>query len=200
MVFLYILAGIALLLFILILFPLWIKISAETEKETSVSAGFLFLSFPLLKEKEEKKPSKTVQKKEAVGSQHKKEKKKFSETINIIRIIFSELLKTTKRIKIARFDLFLSVVSEDAAKTGILCGEYNALVYPLLSFLKNFFSFGKEKIYIRPNFSGDKTRYKINLKICIGGVFVLIFALRIIKSLLTEQTNERKEENENASD
>lgn len=201
MVFLYILAAILLLLLILLLFPLWIKINIETEKEAEVSAGFLFISFPLLKEKREnKRQIKPAQIKQTKTAPKKKEKKDFSETLGLIKIILSEILKTTKRIKISRLSVFLSVASDDAAKTAILSGEYNALVYSFLSFLKNFFSFGKEKINIRPDFSGEKTRYKINLKICIGGVFVLIFALRIIKRLLTEQTNERKEENENASD
>ena len=82
MVFLYILAAILLLLLILLLFPLWIKINIETEKEAEVSAGFLFLSFPLLKEmKENKKLIKPAQRNQTKTAPKKKENKDFSETL-----------------------------------------------------------------------------------------------------------------------
>ncbi|MBQ5321612.1 MAG: DUF2953 domain-containing protein [Oscillospiraceae bacterium] len=202
MVVLYIVLGILLFLFLILLFPLYLKVDFESGKDIDGKVGFLFFSIPLSGEKKkEPKEEKKIKKEEpSEKSPPKKEKKKLSEIIDIIKILLSQAAKLGRRKRISNLYISATIAEEDAYKTAMKFGEYNALVFGLLAFAKNLFKIKKEKIDLMPDFSGNKEIYKIKLTIKLTGLFVFIAAIRILKELFMSETNKRKEEDENASD
>ena len=182
MVALYIIAGTAALLVILLSFnaSLYIAFDSSAADEMNVYAkiGFYKIYISPEKKKKPRKPRKVKRppkisagkKKEAPDKKEKKkEKKKYSvpEIFAFIKDVGAALLKRCqKHLKVRIYGLDVIIAADEAEKTAVLYGAAVSAAHCLFEFLsQNFKIHTKYKnIRIVPDFSKTECEFRINLK------------------------------------
>lgn len=187
MIALYVILGILLLIFLLLLCPVTVRLD-YTDK-LSVMIRFLFLKFrisPPDKEKIEKDEKKKTAK---IGLGKKDDKKKkafwrtiyeeegFSGALHFLKEI-ADILKNAAQgilshLVIRLLDVRLIIAGEDAANTAILYGGACSTVFPLLSWICSCAKVRKYNADIRPDFIAPKSQAEIALELSIRPIFVL---------------------------
>lgn len=184
MVVLTVLAFFAVFLFLLFCCPVKVEISLGTGEKFKYKIIYFFIVYNSEKKKEKNKKKKSEKEKEKSENKKEKNSTDFKEVLNIIKSLSEDLFKFASKIYISDFDLFISVASDDAAETAVNYGRYNAAVHTVLSAVKNIFEIKKQKIFIVPDFKGDKTVYSLKSKILVKGIYVLIFAVSALKKII----------------
>ncbi len=183
---LYIVFGILLFIFLLLLCP--VKIRLDYTDRLSVIIRFLFLKFrisPPDKEKIEKEDKKKTSKTGTGKKGGKKnflhtlyEEEGFSGALHFLQAIADILKDAAKGILshlvICLMDVRLIIAGEDAANTAVLYGGVCSAVFPLLSWICSCAKVRKYHADIRPDFIASKSRAEIALEFSILPLFVLI--------------------------
>lgn len=188
---LYVICGILLFIFLLLLCP--VRVCLDYTDELSVMIRFLFLKFrisPPDKEKIEKEDKEEKKEKPPeTGSRKKGGKKKkafwhtlyeeegFSGALHFLKVLADILKGAAKGILshlvIRLMDVRMAVVGENAANTAILYGKVCSAVFPLLTWICSCAKVRKYHADIRPDFIAPKSSAAIALEFSILPIFVL---------------------------
>lgn len=220
---LYIIGGILLFIFIILIIPLGFRI--KYDGKATLWLQWLFLKIKLVPTKEKKKkkspPKKSEEKKPKPDGDNKKEsdiKKLYKEfgisgLLDILKRV-AEILKETssklkKHIVIKRLDINVTVVGNDAADTATKFGYVCTGVYPAVSFISTQIKLKKQSVNIVPGFNEKKTAINCDavvkikplflIGIAIGAMFKAIKLMLSIKQKSEEKSdaqNERNDKNE----
>lgn len=174
MKFVFILLLCFLLLFLVLLIPAKLKVTASFEK---VDFKVSVLGFKLPTKKE----GKTNKKKKGLKGFLKGHS--LSSKINVVFSILKQILSKTeyvlKRSKVEQFNLDITVAGDDAATAAIEYGAVCAVVYPAFSLIQNYNKNLKENI----NISCDYTVSKPHLDFCCVVSIRLIHLLAVLSVL-----------------
>ena len=202
----YIIGGILLFLFILLIIPVSADVGYSDRFKITVKYGGIkvfqnkkpenVISVPAVKQ--EQKPAKTKKKpeKENFISRIFKEKGKIEGIkfcFSLIKIAFSRIIWVVKRIKFKRVFLGVSVASDDAANTAVSYGALCAVVYPLINFIDQNSGFGVKKVNIYTDF--DKLSPEIEFSVLAKTR--LIYAVVAAVSMLFAYLRLKKESDKN---
>ena len=173
----------------ILLFLLYLPVTAEAayEEEFSLNLRWLFLKFGILpaKPKEEKPKKAKKEKKSKKETEPKPEKKKKMTLDSLLEIL--ELVKQAlsslksplgwflRKIKYRDVWLHLLICQEDAHQTALKYGRCNAIVYSVLSLLKNSIDIKTTDIQIAADFIGEEEKFSGGLKVKLRPLNVLIF-------------------------
>lgn len=191
MIFLYILAVIAIILIILLHSPFKIYIECK-ENKFSIAIRYLFLKKTLLpnrskakkkkkeKSKSNKKPRRKKnnkenrQNKKANNSKDNKKKKSFfpddkderiAFIINVLKSSGKALKHFTKRIIIKDIRADINISDEDACECAVKFGKANIAVYNILSFTACFFRMKKKYININCLYNKPESIYNFSFTV-----------------------------------
>lgn len=203
---LYFLGAALLLLFLLSLFP--VKASLEFETEFALTIRYLFLRLPVLPakeevqepepEEEEKQEEPAEPAKPGVVQRIKAALKRegfagFLEALGeLIRLACGATAGIVRRIKLRRFDLYLSVAgADDAAAGALLYGKVSAGVYGACGGLFTLLSCSKKGVTVDLDYNSRENLVKFSAELsirpfwAIKEVLALFFkGLRPLKRIL----------------
>ena len=172
MLWLYILLGILLVIFLLMTAPVKLRASYDNDFICKLTVGFIPFTIYPQKPKKKKKPAKPAKKQAPKPKEEKKSliKEKgltgLIELINrIIKLAKGALKDFFKHIIVKRLMLSVSVAGSDAADTAVKYGYCCSAVYPAFGVLINSLRCKKYGVDVTPDFEeGAKTAIKINLE------------------------------------
>ena len=204
---LYIIGGVILFFFILLIIPVSADIGYRDIFAVSVKYGGIKV-FDSTKPKkvksvaaDKKEPGKPREK----GKKPKKDNfitKIFKEKgkiegvkfcLALIKLAFSRIIWVIKKIKFKKLFLDISVASDDAANTAISYGALCAAVYPLVNFIDQNTGFGVKKVNIYTDF--DKLSPEI--EVSVSAKTRLIYAVIAAVSMLFAYLRLKKESDKN---
>ncbi len=114
-----------------------------------------------------------------------REKYGFSGAVKEFFGFFKQVLSNTKQflrhIKIKRLKLFISIATDDAAKTAIEYGTVCAAAYPVLSALDGISGIRYKKIDIKSDFESKTPQFSFSFYITLQIFFLLIALFKIYK-------------------
>ena len=189
MVILIIAAVLAVIFLFLFIVPVSVKIEAGTGEKTRIRVFYFFKVF------ENKDKKKKIKKTVPVSEKKEKKPKKktdVKETLGIIKTVAPVLKEFAEKIYVSEIDLFVSVAKEDAMETAVSYGLLNAEICSALAVLKNFYRIKKEKVFIYPDFKGDKNIYSLKIKLSARGFYVYSLAVSALKIFLKETFSEKE--------
>ena len=146
----------------------------------------------------------------AVGhkKEHKKAKRSFSDTLDLVKLIISmvkEVLKSFGRHARIKFcKMLLTVATSDAAKTAIAYGGVCAAVSTLAELLGQIKGFDKShsSITVTPDYLSEKSCADIHIEIGVRVWHVFAFAISALKGLIVhvikKSSNTENEKTETA--
>ena len=170
------------LLAILIVVLLNIKVNLRLhydnkEDEVRCSLSYLFITYVILPESEERKRRKAEKKrkkeeklrKKGIKPEKKEDKFSFSklfkeegikgfvhEMLTIVKSLWNLIVGVLRRATLRNLEFRMSVAGEDAADTAVTYGYINAAVYPVVSaLLENVDEYRNFETLITPDFSED---------------------------------------------
>ena len=202
---LFIILGIILFVFLLLILPVCVCLELKDGFNASVkySGIKVFDTAKQKKQKHKEKPTKTP--KEDVPKQKKEnkflslfnKKKEKHGTVGAIKY-FGEFVKSVlkkliwfiKKLKFDRIRLNLSISSDDAANTAILYGTVCTAVYPALSLITSNASVKYKEINISADF--NKTAIAADFSLCVK--LRLIYAVIVLLKVYSEYRKMIKEE------
>lgn len=192
MLWLYILLGVLLLIFLVLLIPVGIQVKMNGESKILATIGFVKIQLVPEKEKKKKSEKKKTSKKkkqkktEKAKKEPEKKKSKFSEKglswiVDIIKKA-AELAKSVlkgffKHIIVKKMYVSIRVAEEDAAKTAVSYGYYCSAIYPSVSILAQSTKCKHYGVDIMPDFNdGAETKYNVDFvaRIRIIWIFAVI--------------------------
>ena len=203
---LYIIGGILLFLFVLLLIPVSAEISYIDDFNLRVKYGIIKV-FDNLKPK---KPKKEKPKKSKSDSGKKKEKPKKESFISrvfkekgkiggikfcfaILKAVFSKLIWVLKKISFKKLFLDITVSSDDAANTAVTYGAVCAAVYPVIALIKENTKIGVSEV----NVSTDFEKISPVVKAAVAVKTRLLYAVIAAVALLAEYLRISKESEKN---
>lgn len=191
-------------LFILIFIsPIHVYVSFFNE--LSIKIRFWFFCFDL-----SKKETKVLKEKNIASKKEKKnffmdtlKKRGLSGFIDLLKGIVNAssfaLKKFLKKVKVDKFSLKITVISEDAAATAINYGKICAIVYPLISSLRSFLRIMNPQIDIKPDFKNVESQnsnvsFVANVHIFVFSIFTIAIStlchfIKIRRSFFYESTS-----------
>ena len=218
MTWLYILLGILLLIFLILLIPVGVKASFQNELKAYLTIGFISIQlYPPKPKKEKKKKKKPEEKKEKKEEKPKEKKPNLMKEKGIMWVV--DLIKDAaslaagalksffRHLQIKRLNISISYHGEDADDTAVKYGYFCLAVYPAVSVLVKAAKCRKYGVDISPNFNeGEASRYAVDIRahIRILWLAALVFrygfrALKLIISLKNGlKTKKEREELEQA--
>lgn len=191
MIFLYILLGIFILIFLCLSLP--ITVMAGYDDHFYIKVQYLFFLFNPLKK--EKKIKKIKPKKDAVKTSKKNipyfddlfKKQSLPDAIvelcSLLRIFFEKFAAILKRSTMQSFSLTITEYNADAATAAINYGRICAVVYPFLGFLNSLMPFKSQNVQIFCDYNSGKSNFQFDLKwkvipiLCIGPIISFVFDL-----------------------
>lgn len=207
---LYIIGGILLFIFIMLIIPLGFRI--KYDGKATLWVQWLFIKIRLVPPKEKKKktsPKRAEDKKPKPNDDDKKESdiKKLYKEFGISGLLdilkrAAELLKDTalklkKHIVLKHLDINVTVVGNDAADTATKFGYVCAGVYPAVSFISTQIKLKKQSVNITPGFNEKETAINCDAVVKIKPLFLIGIAIgalfKAIKLMLSiKQKSEEK--------
>lgn len=200
----YILLGIFLLIFLLLLFPVGVDVAFR--EEFSLTLRYLFLRFPLLPGKaseEGEKPEKDEEKKEKRNGESGADKLKgmlsrhglggfLDSLFEAVGYLTSSTKKILSHLKLKRFDLYLCLGGEpDAAEGAIRYGQVSGAVYSACGALFALMPCRKKGVTVDLNYqSGDdlvdfSARLSVRpIHVVKEGLVLLVKELLVLKRLM----------------
>lgn len=117
---------------------------------------------------------------------------------SLLKILLTKLLWIVKRFKLRKFELDLTVATDDAANTAIRYGEVCAAAYPVLSLLHSVLDINPKKMNINADFDKTKTEFRCCVLARTALVFWFIAVFEALKEdykleLKESERNERKQ-------
>ncbi|MCQ2478380.1 MAG: DUF2953 domain-containing protein [Clostridia bacterium] len=115
----------------------------------------------------------------------------FGKTVEVIKFLISTAKDLIKKIRLKNLRILYISASADAASTAINYGEVCAVVYPLTSYIEQFFK-GKKNfdVDICCDFDREKPYFETDLKVSLSVICALICFVRVLNYL---NENERRE-------
>ncbi len=180
---LYIIGGILLLLFLLLMVP--VRMDIGFQEKFSLTVRYLFLQFPVLPEKEQGEEEK--EKPEEKTPKGKKKQGGLKEILNrtgftgflqslfqLVKMALSSGKRLVSRIKWKRFDLYLCLGgAQDAAAAAQLYGQLSAGIYSACSVLFGLRSKGEKGVTVDLDYSSDKNRVDFFASLSLRPIHVL---------------------------
>lgn len=200
MIVLWVLLGLLLLIFLLLLVPAHLEIRyAETVR---MEARYLFLRYTLLPEPEKPQQPEKPQKKEKQEAQ-KEEKKEpslqekfkrffkvqgFSGVMHLagdfLRLTGTAAVKLIRRCRLRRFDLYAVAGGDDAAAAAILYGQACAVLYPAAQVLFRLTKCGKGRISVDLDYNVKTPYAELSADLSLRPVFAVYYGLKYLIGLL----------------
>ena len=188
MTWLYILLGIILLIFLILLIPIGVKVSYKGEVKAVLKIGFIPIRIYPPKPKKKKKDKKK-EKKESEDDKKKKKKPSIVKEKGILWLVDTireaaslaagALKSFFKHLVIKRFSLSISYHGKDAEDTAVKYGYFCLAVYPAVSILVKASKCKKYGVDISPNFNeGDQSRYAVDIYAYIRLLWIFAIAFR----------------------
>ncbi len=185
---LYILLGIILLIFLILLIPIGVKVSYKGEVKAVLKIGFIPIRIYPPKPKKKKKDKKK-EKKESEDDKKKKKKPSIVKEKGILWLVDTireaaslaagALKSFFKHLVIKRFSLSISYHGKDAEDTAVKYGYFCLAVYPAVSILVKASKCKKYGVDISPNFNeGDQSRYAVDIYAYIRLLWIFAIAFR----------------------
>lgn len=187
MIFLWILGTLVFIVLAILFLP--VKVSFKFNEEFFIKVYFLGIKIYEPKTKEEKPNQKKKSQNNAIKEKPKtlflrlKEKYGFS---GAVREIFGFLKDTVthikvflRHIKIEKLKLFISVSSDDAAKTALDYGRVCAVAYPFLSALDSMANIEYKKIDIKSDFEATESNFSIEFNVKLRIFYLLITLFKV---------------------
>ena len=208
---LYIIGGILLFLFLLLIIHVTAEIGYHDTFIARVKYGFITV-FDTEKPSKPKKPKKA--KKEKKKSESPKDGKPKKKKEGFITRIFKEkgkiggikfcfavikaglirIIRLIKKIEFKKFCLDITVSSDDAADTAIAYGTVCAAVYPVVAIIKENTEIGISEIYISTDFDKLSPEIKAQITVKMRLIYALIAALSFIFAYLRIKKESEKNE------
>lgn len=171
MIALYILLGLILLIFLLLLVP--VRFEFRYGETCGAAVRYLFFTFDLwsadeIKDRTEEAAEDTGKKSLNLFDKLRREKGfagAVSEMNDIIRAAAEKLFPLLRRVVVDRFSLDISVGGEDAALTALAYGTVCGIVYPLRGFLAGIFRFRENQVNIRADFGSPDSHVNLFTKL-----------------------------------
>lgn len=186
---LYILLGFLLLILAVLLMP--INLYMAYDKEFTVRIRYAFISYTIYPQKEKKEKEQPARKekpkKRSVRKTQKKDGKEkekihpfasvadmfkedgvgatLSYIMELVKLAGSEIKRVLRILVVDRLELELHIASEDAADTAVDYGKACGIVYPAQAVLETVFRIQKRHIQIYPDFTAQKGKALIFLKL-----------------------------------
>ncbi len=191
MIFLYILLGIFILIFLFLSLPITVKAGYNNHFYIKVQYLF-FIITPLKKDKssnnKKRKKDKVKPPKKGVSYFSGLFEKQplpdaISELCGFLHILFEKFAAILKRSTMQSFSLKITEYNEDAAAAAINYGRICAVVYPFLGFLNSLMPFKSQNVQIFCDYNSGKSSFEFDLKwqlipiLCIGPLISFIFDL-----------------------
>ena len=188
MTWLYILLGIILLIFLILLIPIGVKVSYKGEVKAVLKIGFIPIRIYPPKPKKKKKDKKK-EKKESEDDKKKKKKPSIVKEKGILWLVDTireaaslaagALKSFFKHLVIKRFSLSISYHGKDAEDTAVKYGYFCLAVYPAVSILVKASKCKKYGVDISPDFNeGDQSRYAVDIYAYIRLLWIFAIAFR----------------------
>lgn len=202
MIFLIIL-GVILLIILAVLF-LPVSVSVDFKEDFFIKVFFAGIKVyelaPNQKKPQKKEENTQIKEKPKSLFSNFKEKYGFSGAVKEFFVFFKDVFSHTKgflrHIKIKRLKLFISVATDDAAKTAIEYGTVCAAAYPVLSALESVCNIKYKKIDIKSDFESKNPLYSFSFYIGLRIFFLLITLFKVYKDykkfIARIETDERK--------
>ena len=187
---LYIITGVLLLLFLLMLFNIYIY--ADYNNELFLSLKVAFIKIKLLPQKPEKKKTKPKTKKE---KPEKKEKQKsfdlkkyvkqkgVSGILNIVKSISKLVSGTLKdlfsKITVTELMIDIKVAGDDAGDSAVKYGRVCAVLFPALKLITDVVRVDRYEVNVNPDFSDEPenlAKAKVTAKIRIISILKIVFS------------------------
>ena len=201
---LYIIGGILLSLFLLLMIPVYLTL--DYDKKMRVDVGYLFLKINIIgdnrPQKAKKKTQKNAKKDQKKGKKENFLKEKFkeksvseivSEVADLLKSALKRLFPLFKHIIVRKFYLALKIGGEDAEKTAITYGRVCSAVYPVRGMLAQVLDFRENKVFIKADFNSEKSDALLHLKLNFRPIFAVIaavsFLFHYIISKIKNKTN-----------
>ena len=183
---LYIIVGILLFIFLLLMIPVSFHFRYDGEPELILQ--YLFIKIKLVPPKEKPEKQKTESEKSEKPKEKKPEKKGnnlkklykkrgldglFEILSDVISIIKDTSSKLIKHIVIKKLKIDLLIVGEDAGDTAMKYGYICSAVYPAVSFIDSNMKLRKKQIDIEAGFTEQETKIFAETKVSIRPWFAL---------------------------
>ncbi len=189
MIALYIISAVILFIFIMLFSSISIVVSSNGN--FAVKIRYLFFTYPF-KSRDFKTKDKNIDKiKKPKENSIKKllKTRGITDTLgvfsDIIKLVFLRLGNSVKHLRVIRFQLNLSVATDDPHKTAVEYGTACSLVYPIISNIqqKVHWNIKKTNIVVKSDFSTTEPKIELNTKIKIRMVYVISFIIGLIFDL-----------------
>lgn len=184
---LYIIGGILLFIFLILMIPLSFHFRYDGEPELFLR--YLFIKIKLIppkekkkkvtdeKNKEDKKQSEKGSKKQEGSFKRLYKKRGFDGLIQIIKevtlIVKNASTKILKHTVVKKLKIDLVIVGDDAGDTAMKYGYVCAAIYPAVSILDSNIKIKHKEIDILPGFNEDKMKILVESKVNIRSLFLL---------------------------
>ncbi len=184
---------------LLLLIPLRVKITAQSE--LNITLSYLFLRFRLYpqKKKKKQKPAKKAAEKSGKKPPEKDGEKKpgyiqklfkekgaaaaIREIADILKTVLKQFFKMLKHFKFNKFFLTVYVADSDAAKAAIEYGAVNAAVFPLLALADTASGIKRKKVDIYCKFEGESS-LSADIRFSLQPIFLLASALAALFKII----------------
>lgn len=178
--------GLALLVLLLILLLLCVRTGLDivgVNGDVSAEVRYGPVRIPVWPPPRRKKEKPSSEQQE--GGQKPQKKKKYRYSLNREELDIGELADLTHRlhseltdaVQVSRLRVRVIIGTDDAAKTGILLGEYAALTGMIVPFLENTFTMRDYHVNVDADFEADHTEWALTL-------FCWLRPLRVLWCLL----------------
>lgn len=201
---LWIILGIFAFLFLLLLCPVTLAASYETQLKARLR--FLFFSYRLAPPKEKKTKKKKKVKKVPEGPAVPQESKLkqlieergftgFLRLMKELTQLFTGIAKEFFRhVKVKKLDFRVTVVGEDAADTAVKYGYACSVVYPAVSMLTALSGCKDYKVAVSPGFQETESNVSCYLKIRFALIYVLVTGIKGFSRYFKLVLNQKKVE------
>lgn len=180
----YVVAGIVLLLVLLFLSP--IVLSVKFEETLQVKLWFWFVSYSLYPQKKKTKASpkklKTKEKTTSVKKQGTLEKVRG--VFNVLSTLMSSSLRLIEGARVRDLNITLGITGKDAADAAVTYGQVCSVVYPVLGFADSKMKFVNPKVNIYCDYTADESVIQGSGKVCVSAYHAVGTALHILIELV----------------
>lgn len=109
-----------------------------------------------------------------------------SELLSIAKSFLKSLGKAVKHIRVTRFSFFLSVASDDPAKTAVEYGTLCGIVFPTLEGAFELFKWNKDKtkVSVKSDFCSNEPSAYISVKAKIRVIFLLCAVVSALAAMV----------------
>lgn len=181
----YVVAGIVLLLVLFFLSPIviWVKF----EETLQVKLRFWFVSYSLYPKKKKNKTSPKKQKKKQESSATEKKQgtvAKVKQIFGVLGTLLSASARLVNGARVRNLKLTLGITGKDAADAAISYGQVCSVVYPVLGFADSKMNLINPQVNIYCDYTAEESVIRGSCKVCISVYHAVGTAFFILKDLV----------------